>query len=194
MWWAGINGVWGSVSDAYDSFDETLTGDAGPINRTIGSGPVDTINWILSLQRLVLGAQGAEWLAKSSSLDEPLTPTNFNLKTASTQGSGAVDPIKIDQGGVFVNRSGTRVYELAFDDLRLHRVHGIVVAGNHLMVKWQKFLGMKEEGRLRDHYLIDDAYQDGICLGMTEDEYRTVALPRMTALIRAAASEVRHAS
>lgn len=115
LWWAGLNGVWGSISDAYDSFDETFIGDAGPISRTVGSGPVDQINWLLGLQRLVLGAQGSEYVAKSSSLDEPLTPTNFNLKTCSTQGSSSVDPVKLDQSGIFVNRSGMRVYELAFD-------------------------------------------------------------------------------
>lgn len=115
LWWTGSNGIWGSVSDAYDSFDETVIGDAGTINRTIGSGPVDTINWMLGLQRLILGGQGAEITAKSSSLDEPLTPTAFSLKECSTQGSSQVDPVKIDQSGLFVNRSKLRVYELAFD-------------------------------------------------------------------------------
>jgi hypothetical protein len=115
LWWAGRNGVWGSVSDAFDSHDETVEGDSGPIARTIGAGPVDTINWILSLQRLILGAQGAEFSCKSSSFDEPLTPTNFNVKPASTRGSTAVSAAKIDKRGVYVQRGGTRVMELAYD-------------------------------------------------------------------------------
>lgn len=115
LWWAGQNGIWGSISDAYDSFDETFLGDAAPINRTIGSGPVDTINWLLSMRGLILGAQGAEITARSSSLDEPLTPTNFNVKTPSTQGSGPVEALKVDQMGYFINRSNCRLYELAFD-------------------------------------------------------------------------------
>lgn len=115
LWWAGMNGIVGSVSDAFDSFDETLVGDAGPINRTIGSGPVDTINWMLSMRGMILGAQGAEWSARSSSLDEPLTRTNFNLKSPSTQGSGAVEALKVDQLGYFVDRAATKVFELAFD-------------------------------------------------------------------------------
>lgn len=115
LWWSGKNGIWGSISDAFDSFNQDFEGDAGPINRTIGSGPVDTINWLLSLQRLLIGAQSTEFSARSSSLDEPLTPTNFNLKPASTIGSYSVDPTRIDQRGVYVDRSGIRVYELAFD-------------------------------------------------------------------------------
>ncbi len=115
LWWSGQNGIWGSISDAYDSFDETFPGDAGPINRTIGSGPVDTINWMLSMRGLLLGAQGAELTARSSSLDEPLTPTNFNVKAPSTQGSGSVDAVKVDQMGYFVNRSNCKIFELAFE-------------------------------------------------------------------------------
>jgi len=115
LWWSGLNGVWGSISDAFDSFDETFAGNAGPINRTIGSGPVDTVNWLLSLKGLCLGAQGTEYSVRASSLDEPLTPTNFNVKSASTQGSGVVDAVKIDQSGYFVNRSGVKVFDLSFE-------------------------------------------------------------------------------
>lgn len=83
------------------------------------------------------------------------------------------------------------LYELVFDQMKLHRVHGTVVADNRLMVKWQKFLGMKEEGRLRKHYAMAGGFHDAICLGMMEDEYREVALPRMNALIGATAAGTR---
>jgi hypothetical protein len=112
LWWAGKSKIWASVSDAFDSFDEDFLGDAGPLSRSIGSGPVDTINWLMSLQRLLMGAQGAEYTVRSTALDEPITPTNFNLKPGSNQGSAAVRPVKIDQRGLFVNRSGIKVFEL----------------------------------------------------------------------------------
>lgn len=115
LWWTGKGNFWGSVSDAYDSFDDETEGDSGPISRSIGSGPVDTINWLLPLQRLIAGAGAAEWSARSSTLDEPLTPTNFNLKAASTQGSGTVDAVRIDSAGIFVQRSGLRVFQLAYN-------------------------------------------------------------------------------
>lgn len=115
LWWAGKQGIWGSVSDAFDSYDETTEGDSGPINRDIGSGPVDIVNWLLPVARLIAGAQGAEFTCKSSSLDEPLTPTNFNIKADSTQGSAAVTAARIDKRGVFVQNGGTRVFELSKD-------------------------------------------------------------------------------
>jgi len=112
--WEGRDALQASISDAFDSFDPNFEGDAGPISRTIGSGPVDTIEWAISLQRLLLGGQAAEFSVRSSSLDEPLTPTNFNMKRASTKGSASVAAVVIDQSGIFVQRGGTRVYELSF--------------------------------------------------------------------------------
>lgn len=115
LWWAGKDKVWASVSDAFNSYDPDYEGDAGPINRSIGSGPVDSIAWLQSLQRLVVGAQAAEKVVKSSALDEPVTPTNFNMKDASTYGSSLVDSIKLDNSTLFVDRSIARLMELAID-------------------------------------------------------------------------------
>lgn len=111
--WGGKGKLVLSESDAFDAFDPDTEGDAASINRSMGSGPVDTVNWLLSLERLLAGGQGAEWSARSSSLDEPLTPTNFNLKTTSTQGSAAVDALKVDRRAIYVQKSGTRVFELS---------------------------------------------------------------------------------
>lgn len=115
LWWAGRDRIWGSITDAFENFDPTFEGDGGPVSRSIGSGPVDTINWLLPLQRLFLGCESAEKSARSSSFDEPLTPTNFNLKDVSTQGSANVPPLKIDTGGIFTQRNAKRLYELAYD-------------------------------------------------------------------------------
>lgn len=80
------------------------------------------------------------------------------------------------------------LYQLAFDELGLSRVYGTVASGNVLMIKWQKYLGMKEEGRLRRHYYIGGAFQDAVCLGLLVEEYRQTALPRMKALVRLGAA------
>lgn len=82
------------------------------------------------------------------------------------------------------------LYELAFDQLGLERVWGTVAADNRRMIKWQRYLGMREEGRLRNHYLIGDRFQDAVCLGILAEEYRGQARPRMEALIAAGRKEL----
>lgn len=111
LWCAGRSRLWGSVSDSYESFDDSVEGDSASIARTIGRGPVDVINWILPLLRLALGTSSQELVAKSSSLDEPLTQTNINLKDTSTQGSSNIMPARIDNTGLFVGKSGNTLFQ-----------------------------------------------------------------------------------
>lgn len=109
LWWVGNDAIDGSVSDAFGSFDATITGDSGPIDRTIGSGPVENVCWLLGLQRLLLGGEGREFSVRSSYLDEPLTPTDFNIKSPSTRGSAHVAALQIDTNLVFVQRGDVDV-------------------------------------------------------------------------------------
>jgi hypothetical protein len=115
LWWAGKGKGWGSLSDGFDVFDELLEGDSAPINRTLTAGPTDRVTWIAALRRLIFGCQAAEVSVVTSSLDEPITPTNFDPRATSTQGSGRVDAVQIDQGTFFVNRSGMKMMLLAPD-------------------------------------------------------------------------------
>jgi len=119
LWFAGRDSFIGSASDDFTNMDHTAEGDAAAINRTIGSGPVDTINWLLPMQRLLAGGQGAEFSARSTALDEPLTPSNFNLKRCGGQGSNAVGGMVVEDSGVYVQRGGIRVFELSFDGNKL---------------------------------------------------------------------------
>lgn len=114
LWWSGADRIWGSVSDAFGSFDGDTVGDSGPISRSIATGGVNNTQWLLSLKRLMVGTEGAVATVKSSSLDEPLTPTNFGIKDAATNGAAAIDPIKVDTRGIFVERAGSILLELTF--------------------------------------------------------------------------------
>jgi len=106
--------IFGSVADDFESYNDETEGDAAPIIRTLGSGPVDNIHYLVSLLRLIIGTSGAEIALRSSSLDEPLTPENSNARTFSTQGSANLRAIKMDTNAIFVQRSGQRVFLVGF--------------------------------------------------------------------------------
>lgn len=115
LFWAGNDKFWGSVSDAYDDFDETTEGDSGPINRSIAIGTVNQAQWMLPMQRLVIGTNAIEVTVKSTTLDEPLSPTNLSLKESSSSvGSAPVEPVKIGSNGIFVGRTGKALFELNY--------------------------------------------------------------------------------
>ena len=165
-----------------------------------------TLRWRMG-QRASLLNVGATTVAEQAAWigSRPANELNFMIELASGQPVGMLSLVGIDRvngraeparfligepdavrGIPAAVEAMKLLYELAFDQLHLIRVYGTVVADNPLMLKWQKFLGMKEEGCLRRHYLLGGVYRDAICVGMLEDEYRAIALPRMNALIGAA--------
>lgn len=77
------------------------------------------------------------------------------------------------------------VYDLAFEQLQLKRVFGTIPADNYLMIKWQRYMGMKEEGRLRQHYFMNGRFHDALVFGLLDEEYRATTLPRFNAMIAA---------
>jgi diamine N-acetyltransferase len=162
-----------------------------------------TLRWRLDDRASLLNrgatsaTEQAAWIAA-----RPSSEFNFVIELASGEPVGMLSLVNVDRGnrraeparfligepdsvrGLPVAVEAMKLlYAFTFDELRLHRVHGTVVADNRLMIKWQKFLGMKEEGVLRQHYFIGGEYRDAICLAMLEDDFRAVALPRMNALI-----------
>jgi len=112
LWFGGDEEMWGSVSDAYHSFDRGIDGDSSSILRTIGFGPSDPIKWIKSAGQLILGTSGDEVVLRSSSYGEALTQLNANIKSGSTQGSANIEPVKIDNTIYFVQRSGVKLYSI----------------------------------------------------------------------------------
>jgi hypothetical protein len=114
LWWAGLDRFNGSVSDGYESHDAEFEGDAGPISRSIGSGPVETIGWLMSLNRLYAGTDGAVVECRSTSLDEPLTPTNFTPKRPVSRGCARVAAVKVDDAAIIAERSGRRIHEVTY--------------------------------------------------------------------------------
>ena len=164
-----------------------------------------TYNWRQGARAKYLN-QGAASLEQQASWIEarPASEHNFIIESISGLSVGMVSLTGVDT----INRHGVPgrfligdedavkgtpaaveamklIYELAFDQLGLLRVYGTVAADNHLMTKWQKYLGMKEEGVLRKHLFLDGHFQDAIILGLLVDEFRKVTLPRMNFFISA---------
>ena len=80
------------------------------------------------------------------------------------------------------------LYEFAFDTLQLRRVFGTVASANARMIKWQKYLGMTQEGVMRQHLFLDGKVQDSIVLGLLADEYRASVRAKMNAMIKLSAA------
>lgn len=117
--WTGRDTMWFSQSNNYTGYASqdlqgNSLGDAGAIIETFGEGPVDIVNWVLSLTRPLFGREQSIASARSDSFDSPMTPSNFSVKDCTTQGAERLPAVKIDKDGIFVQQSGRRVYELSW--------------------------------------------------------------------------------
>ena len=113
LWWGGKAKLWGSVSDAYSSFNDEGedAGASSAIRRTIGFGPVDRIEWLAPSSRLIAGIASNEISVRSSSFGEVITNVNCNLKSGSSQGAAPIEPIIVDDAVMFVQRSGIKIFD-----------------------------------------------------------------------------------
>ncbi len=157
LWWAGNDRFWGSGSDDYTDFDDSQEGDAAPIDRSIGQGPIATINWLVSTERLIAGADASVIQAKSSSFDEPLTPTNFNLKAFSTQGTARLSAVKVDNRIVFVQASDRRIYQVVFDiNIQTYATKDMTRLNEEIGMPGFADIGVQRQPDTAIHFVRDD--------------------------------------
>lgn len=72
----------------------------------------------------------------------------------------------------------------AFDILKMHKIYGDIMEDNHGMLKTRLYLGYKQDGILRDHYVYDGIFKNTIAVSLLEDEYRKVCRPKLVSLIK----------
>lgn len=115
LWFAGIGQVWGSVSDAYESFDRDVVGDSASVYRSIAFESSANVHWMGEAQRLLCGITRDEISIRSSSFNEIVTPTNANLKGGSGVGADDIDCIASNGSLYFVARTGNKVIRLDYN-------------------------------------------------------------------------------
>lgn len=184
----------------------TLTGQFVDLRPLTVTDAELTFAWRQGARAVLLnqGAQTAEqqalWIA-----GRPGSEYNFIIETKQHRPIGmlsltAIDAVnRVAEPGRFLigDEAGAAglpaaaeatklLYGLAFDQLRLRRVWGVVASDNRRMIKWQTYLGMTQEGCLRQHLFINGHLQDAVVFGLLDAEYRSATLPRLESLIAAA--------
>jgi len=117
LMWAGSDNFWGSISDAYTSFDEEFDGDAAPINRAIALSGRNEARWILSTDACIIGCNTRVAQARASSLDELLTAANVNIRNIDKVPCSHITPVELkNDRSLFVAGSRTHIYEINYSN------------------------------------------------------------------------------
>ena len=122
LWFAGSSHqpqtLWGSQSADFenmapdDSADTVEADDA--LDITISADQVNGARWLSQVGQLLCGTVGGEWQIRSTTRDDPITPTNIQARRQSTHGSSTVRPLPIGNVVLFMQRQGRKLLELAF--------------------------------------------------------------------------------
>ena len=99
------------------SFEDFLSGDKddSALIYTIGSNEINVIRYLSSSRSLLVGTQASEFAVRASGTDEPITPTNAQIKQQSAHGSSEVEPGKVGHTVLFIQRAGRKVRELTYN-------------------------------------------------------------------------------
>jgi len=117
LWWAAsINApqtLWGSQSADYTNY---LVGanDSDALIYTIASDQVNAIQWLSPGDLLAIGTAGGIHVASASSRDAAITPTDIRIVRRTKFGCIGIQPVRIADVVVFVQRGGEKVRQLEY--------------------------------------------------------------------------------
>lgn len=103
--------IWLSASDDFENFREGINDDD---SFALKISTTNNIEWINSLEAIVIGTSGDEWQVSSNKLYTPLTPTNFSARRQTSRGNLNVQSIRADESVLFIDAPGRKIRELTF--------------------------------------------------------------------------------
>lgn len=124
--------IWFSAVDDYENFAEG-TDDDEAFSVTLACDSRSAILWIISAGSLLVGTSSGEWLIRSSSQDEPITPTNFNARQQTNHGSTTVAGIVAGDAVLFVDRVARKIREMTFQwETQQYAARDITAMAEHI--------------------------------------------------------------
>jgi hypothetical protein len=126
--------IWGSKVGLFFDFEATEGLDDDAVEATLDTNTFNSIVDIISGRDLQVFTTGGEFYVPQNGLD-PITPTNFFVKTASRNGTKSGTRVKqLESGTLFVQRGGKSLNEFAFTDSQLTYITSkISLLAGHLL-------------------------------------------------------------
>lgn len=126
--------IWGSKVGLFFAFEATEGLDDDAVEATLDTNTFNAIVDIISGRDLQVFTTGGEFYVPQSGLD-PITPTNFFVKTASRNGTQqGVRVQQLESGTLFVQRQGKSLNEFAYTDTQATYVtQKISLLAGHLL-------------------------------------------------------------
>jgi hypothetical protein len=106
--------IWGSVEQSYEDFTPGSNA-SDSVNYTIADNQVNAIRWMMAGKSLALGTIGGNFIAASDTSSGPITPTSINIKKETVYGSDLINPKRVGNATLYVQRNNLTIRELIYD-------------------------------------------------------------------------------
>ena len=106
--------IYFSQGSDFENFESGAEADDGLV-YTIGSNEVNVIEWMSSTRQLIVGTSGGEFVVRASGNDEPISPTNVQIKKQTAYGATDIHPLQVGNTVLFVQRAKRKIRELLFN-------------------------------------------------------------------------------
>jgi hypothetical protein len=129
--------LWFSSSGDYENFTGSEVNsnvlDTNALTYTIASNQVNVIRYLSATRSLLVGTVGGEFAVRASGTDQPLTPTNAQIKRQCSYGSADVRPEQVANVTLFLHRNGRKIQELLFDfDSDSYKAPDLTILSEHV--------------------------------------------------------------
>lgn len=108
-----------SVAGDFENFaSKNESGDVvadRAIQITISSDEANRVEWLSSTQALLIGTSGCEFACSENSSSEAFAPANVKIEQQTSEGARAAIPVRVGYSTLFVQRSGRKLKELAYN-------------------------------------------------------------------------------
>ena len=161
--------IWGSVPALFHNFiAESIPTDACPWKFTIASNEKNSINWLFSSDKLIVGSDSDEWRVSGNS-GESITPNSVEVRRLSSWGSAEMTPKSLGDDILFIDNSRKNVR--AMNKNNNYSISNLNIYADHLtkdskIINWDIVTG--------DNQIIYLVLDNGSMIGLTYDKDHNV--------------------
>lgn len=161
----------GSRTGQYEDFGTTEASGvptaASAVSFVLNSNDVNNGKWLFSDGKgLLSGTLSGEWIVKSASSQEALSPTSISAKQECNAGSSDCYPVQIGKSVIFAKPSGRKIQELSyFYDVDGFRTNDLSILNEEITASGIKQMAVTKEPQ----QIVWMARNDGSLIGLTYD-------------------------
>lgn len=162
--------LWFSVAGDYENFRDRddaglVTADMA-VSITVQSDQANAIQYLMPAKALIIGTAAGEHICSEMTDSEPFGPANVTIVKSSEYGSKTVQPIRVGESILFVQRSGRKLREVSYDALKDgYQTKDMTVLAPHMVPKGKAIVHMAYQKE--PHSIVWVVLSDGTLRGFT---------------------------